>query len=68
MILALGLLVAPFFIMMPGMGSGIAGSRTPEPAMTRLKSLGEHSVFGLGLYGTALVIGAVTGGFAEASV
>lgn len=55
LILALGLLVAPYFIMMPGMGSGIAGAKTPKPNMTRLKSVVGHSVFGLGMYVTALV-------------
>jgi hypothetical protein len=58
MILALGLLVAPYFIMMPGMGSGIAGAKTPKPNITRLKSVVGHSVFGLGMYVTALVAGA----------
>jgi len=56
MILALGLLVAPYFNMMPGMGSGIAGARTPKPNVTRLKSIVGHSVFGLGMYVTALMI------------
>lgn len=59
MILALALLVAPYFIMMPGMGSGIAGARTPRPNVTRLKSVIGHSVFGLGMYVTALMIAAV---------
>ena len=54
MILALGLLVAPFLIMMPGMGAGIAGARILNPNTTRLKSLVGHSVFGLGMYVTAL--------------
>jgi hypothetical protein len=58
MILALGLLVAPYFIMMPGMGSGIAGAKTPKPNITRLKSVVGHSVFGLRMYVTALVAGA----------
>ena len=38
MILALALLVLPYFVMMPGMGMGIAASRTP---------------FGCGMYLTA---------------
>lgn len=41
---------APFLLMQPGMGAGIAGSRTPRPAATRLQSLITHAVFGLGLY------------------
>jgi len=55
-ILAIGLLVAPFFIMMPGMGMGMAGSKTPKPNTTRLKSVVGHSIFGLGMYVTALLI------------
>jgi hypothetical protein len=46
-------LVAPFFVMQPAMGAGIAGSRTPRPNITRLRSLLTHSVYGLGLYGSA---------------
>lgn len=45
---------APYFVMMPGMGSGIAGSKTPQPNVTRLKSFASHSVFGLGMYVTAV--------------
>lgn len=56
MILVWVLLVAPYFMMMPGMGMGIAGSRTPEPNITRLKSVMGHSVFGVGMYATAVVL------------
>jgi DUF2938 family protein len=56
MILAWVLLVAPFFMMMPGMGLGIAGSRTPKPNVTRLKSMLGHSVFGLGMYVTGRLL------------
>lgn len=51
-------LAAPFLLMQPGMGAGIAASRTPNPAQARLRSILTHAVFGLGLYGTALVAGA----------
>ncbi len=47
---------APYFIMQPAMGAGIAASRTPNPNKARLMSLLSHSVFGLGLYLTALVL------------
>lgn len=47
---------APFFIMQPGMGLGIAASKTPNPAIARLRSLAAHTVFGLGLYASALLI------------
>lgn len=46
----IGTIVAPFFLMQPGMGAGIAASRTPNPASARLQSLITHAVFGLGLY------------------
>jgi hypothetical protein len=46
-------LLAPFFIMQPGMGLGIAASKTPDPTATRLRSLVAHTVFGIGLYGSA---------------
>ncbi len=41
---------APFLLMQPGMGAGIAASRTPDPRAARLQSLVTHAVFGLGLY------------------
>lgn len=55
-LLSLALLVAPFFVMMPGLGLGIAGSKTPKPNVTRLKSVLAHTMFGLGMYATAMVI------------
>jgi Protein of unknown function (DUF2938) len=61
MILALVFSSRHIFIMMPGMGSGIAGAKTPKPNVTRLRSVVGHSVFGLGLYLTALMIEAARG-------
>lgn len=55
MILALVLLVLPYFMMMPGMGMGIAASRTGKPNVARLKSLAGHSVFGCAMYLVAFV-------------
>ena len=46
----IGTVAMPFLLMQPGMGAGIAGSRTPRPAATRLQSLVTHTIFGLGLY------------------
>ena len=54
--LSLAFLVAPYFIMMPGLGFGIAGANTPKPNITRLKSVLAHTAFGLGMYATALYI------------
>lgn len=56
LVLSWALLVAPFFIMMPGMGSGVAGSKTPNPNLTRLKSVAGHSIFGLGMYAAAVAL------------
>ena len=55
-LLSLVFLVAPYFVMMPALGFGIAGSKTPKPNVTRLKSVLAHTMFGLGMYATALVI------------
>lgn len=52
----IGTVVAPFLIMQPGMGAGIAASRTPNPASARVQSLITHAVFGLGLYISGWVI------------
>lgn len=45
---------APFFIMQPAFGAGVAASKTPQPGTARLRSLMAHSSFGLGLYLSAL--------------
>lgn len=50
LIVGFGSVAAPFLLMQPGMGAGIAASRTPNPQSARLGSLTAHGVFGLGLY------------------
>lgn len=52
----IGSVVAPFLVMQPGMGAGIAARRTPRPAAARVQSLVTHAVFGVGLYGAAHAI------------
>ena len=52
-------MAAPFLLMQPGMGAGIAASRTPRPAAARLHSLVMHAMFGLGLYAAGLAISAM---------
>lgn len=59
LIVGLGTIVAPWFVMQPAMGAGIAGSRTPNPTATRLRNLGTHAVYGLGLYLSALVLAGI---------
>lgn len=55
-------LAAPFLIMQPGMGAGIAASKTPDPTAARLRSFVAHTVFGLGLYGSAAMVAFVIPG------
>jgi hypothetical protein len=47
---------APFLLMQPGMGAGVAARRTPRPDAARLQSLVTHAVFGLGLYLSGLAL------------
>lgn len=56
LIVGIGSVAAPFLVMQPAMGAGIAASRTPRPAAARLHSVVMHTVFGLGLYVTTLVV------------
>jgi Protein of unknown function (DUF2938) len=55
LIIGLLTIVAPFFILQPGMGAGIAASRTPKPNLARLRSLVAHMSFAVGLYASALL-------------
>lgn len=47
---------APFLLMQPGMGAGIAAAKTPRPGFARLQSLVTHAIFGFGLYASAWVL------------
>lgn len=56
--LAVGALtvVVPLFVMQPAMGSGFAASKTKTPVRNCIRSVINHSVFGLGLYLSACFI------------
>ena len=56
MAIGLGTILAPWFVMQPAMGAGVAASRTPSPAAARLRNLATHTVYGLGLYASAVVL------------
>ena len=60
--LAVGIctVAAPLLVMQPAMGSGFAASRTPTPIKNCLRSLANHTVFGLGLYLAARVIALIS--------
>jgi hypothetical protein len=45
---------APFFIMQPLFGFGVAAAKTPNPTQARLRGLMNHTAFGVGLYLFAL--------------
>ena len=59
LLVGLGTIVAPWFVMQPAMGAGIAGSKTPNPRATRLRNLATHAAYGLGLYASACVLALV---------
>ena len=48
-------LAAGWFLLHPGLGLGIALSKTPNPHFVRAMGLLGHSVFGFGMWGTALL-------------
>lgn len=56
--LAFGIVTVGFgwFLMQPGMGLGVGGSRTPHPWKVRSQGLLGHVVFGLALWVGALVL------------
>jgi hypothetical protein len=57
LLVGIGTVAAPFLVMQPGMGAGIAASRTPRPGAARLQSLVTHGIFGLGLYAAGRIAG-----------
>lgn len=53
LLIGLATVAAPFLILQPGMGAGIAASRTPRPVAAWIRSIVAHLSFGAGLYLTA---------------
>ncbi len=51
--------LVPLLVMQPAMGAGVASSKTPTPLKNCLRSLANHTVFGLGLYLSAVLVSAV---------
>lgn len=47
---------AGWFLLAPGMGAGWAASKRPNPMQIRALNLVSHTVFALGLWGTALLL------------
>jgi len=47
--------LAPLLVMQPAMGAGFASSKTATPIKNALRSVANHTLFGLGLYVSALL-------------
>src|SRR5690349_24662136 len=50
---------APLLVLQPALGAGIASTKTSAPLRNSLKSLANHSMFGIGLYLAAIAIAAI---------
>ncbi len=61
LIVGIGSVAAPFLLMQPGMGMGLAARLAPRPVFARLNSLVTHAVFGVGLYAAGWMMKAVGG-------
>lgn len=53
MAVGLATVAAPFLVLQPALGAGIASSKVPNPNAARLRSVLTHAVYGLGLYASA---------------
>jgi len=56
LVVGVGTVAAPWFVMQPAFGMGWAASRTPNPGAARLRSLRTHAIYGLGLYLSGLAV------------
>jgi hypothetical protein len=54
-VVGVGSVAAPFLLMQPGMGAGIAARFTRNPWAARARSFTMHAMFGLGLYISAWI-------------
>ena len=50
LLFGLATVLAPWFLLQPGLGLGIFASRAPRPNLVRLQNLIIHIMFGLALY------------------
>lgn len=59
LVVGIGSVLAPWLVMQPAFGAGIAGAKAARPWAGRVRNLGTHTVYGLGLYFSALAISLV---------
>lgn len=50
LLVGIGSIIAPFLVMQPCLGAGIAARRTPQPWHSRFRSLVAHTSFAVGLF------------------
>ena len=55
-LLGVATVLMPLLVMQPAMGAGLASSKTATPLKNCLRSLANHTVFGLGLYLSAAAL------------
>ena len=56
MVVGIASVAAPWFVMQPAFGLGIAGRKSPNPWPGRFRNLGTHTAYGLGLFLTAWIV------------
>lgn len=56
LIVGLATIGCGWFILQPGMGAGIAAAKRANAGQLRLLNIVSHTIFAVGLYGTALLI------------
>ncbi len=56
LLVGVGSVVAPWCVMQPAFGAGFAGSKTSSPRAGRLRNLATHTVYGVGLYVSAMAL------------
>ena len=49
-VFGLATVLAPWFILQPGMGMGVFARKAPNPGIKRLVSLSMHAIFGVALF------------------
>jgi hypothetical protein len=58
LVVGVGTVAVPLFVLQPAMGAGIASSRTATPLKNTLRSVANHAAFGVGLYLAAVAVAA----------
>lgn len=56
LLIGVSTVLIPLLVMQPAMGLGIAASKTPAPFKSCIRSVVNHTIFGLGLFLSASVI------------